>query len=123
MKNHGTDLLEKGKSYQNFGKKAVTWGYSIAVSSFFLVLCCSDFDIEWAFEALVFIDSYTDGATFFAILFDIASLFAFWGPIFYFLGLHYIGLGQIAINTEKLVSSTPANASPATTTAEELPEL
>ncbi len=116
MENVAELMFEKGTSFYNKGKTLLKiLGISFAVFVLILLIAA----IGWGgFTSSLYCLAIATGYGFVDFLIVVAYLGILIGLVgvpLYFLGLHYLGLGQIAKNTENFNSER--------TVSEELPEL
>ncbi len=147
MRTNKQKLLEIGEKQHDFGKIGIVVLICVIVFSFLFFLIevgRDEGELREFFQAMTFNSRegyrYDDGNAgirhFCAFLIYIGYAFSAFSVPFYFTGLHYIGLGQIVANTEKLSASlanlqaggtekTAVSASAASASAadEELPDL
>ena len=111
MENVAELMFEKGTSFYKVGRIAIKWFLTIGVGLVALIMLFAG-EYRVAYLAL---NGYYAFVTFLMVLGYIGTLVGLIGVPLYFLGLHFMGLGQIAKNTDNFNSDK--------TVCEELPEL
>jgi len=98
MKNISELLLERGTSFYEFGRSAIKFCFPIGVVIITLIMMFGDgYQLDY-----LAIDGYYGFVNFLMVLGYISLTVGSIGVLFYDLGLHYLGLGQIAKNTDNL---------------------
>ncbi len=146
MRTNKQKLLEIGEKQHDFGKIGIVVLICVIVFSFVFFLCELERGNGELYEFLLAMTFKTERSYrnnpnsgirhFCAFLIYIGYAFSAFSVPFYFTGLHYIGLGQIVANTEKLSASlanlqtggtektaVSVSAASASVADEELPDL
>ena len=89
--NIGDMLLKKGATMRKLGKWLPLIGLAILIIESIVIAAMGDFSIEYYITGMY-------GAPIFTVI-SLASILA--GLPLYLAGLHFLGLGQIAKNTDK----------------------
>ena len=101
MTNVSELLLDKGNSFYKKGKMLIKiFRISLALFALILLIALMGWGGYGLIRVLTFITSYPF-VNFLTVVAYLGILIGLVGIPFYFLGLHYMGLGQIGKNTEK----------------------
>ncbi len=96
MKNISELLLRKGTSFYKFGRIAIKFFLTIGAGLLAFIMMFAD-GYQLAYLA---ISGYYEFVNFLMVLAYLGIFVGMIGMFLYFLGLHYLGLGQISKNTE-----------------------
>ena len=101
MTNVSELLLEKGNSFYKKGKMLIKiFLISLALFALILLIALMDWGSCYGLTLVLTFTSYPF-VNFLTVVAYLGILIGLVGIPFYFLGLHYMGLGQIGKNTEK----------------------
>lgn len=101
MTNVSELLLEKGNSFYKKGKMLIKiFLISLALFALILLIALMDWGSRYGLILVLTFTSYPF-VNFLTVVAYLGILIGLVGIPFYFLGLHYMGLGQIGKNTEK----------------------
>lgn len=115
MTNVSDFVLNKGKSFYSKGKFMMKWLLLGGLALMVLIMLISQ--IGWGYwgQDYLIISGTYGFVNFLMVIAYLGILIGLIGIPFYFIGLHYMGLGQIAKNTDNFNSEKSVS--------EELPEL